>query len=66
MQRLPPHRIQRAHELGEIGFKEDPAPTDLGSRDESAFSPRAHLFGVHVQKRRCVIEAERSHGVPDA
>ena len=31
MQRLPPHRIQRAQELGEIGLEENPAAAGLGA-----------------------------------
>ena len=65
MQRLPFHRIQRAHELGEIGFEEDPASADLGPGDDSPFGPRTHLFRVHAQKGRRVIETEGSHGVSD-
>jgi len=65
LQRLPPHRIQRAHELGEIGFKEDPASADFGSRDGAPLGPRAHLFRVHAQEARRIMEAKGSHGVTD-
>lgn len=65
MQRLPPHRIQRAHEVGEIGFEEDPPASDLGAGNESPLRPRAHLFRVHAKERRRVIEIEGSHGARD-
>ena len=65
MQRLPFHRIQRAHELGEIGFEEDPASPNFGSLNESALGARMHLFRVHAQKGCRVIEPEGSHGVSD-
>ena len=63
MQRLPSYRIQRAYELGEIGFEKDPAPAYLGPGDDSSFSPRTHFFRVHAQKGRRVIETEGPHGV---
>ena len=60
MQRLPPHRIQRAHELGEIDLQENPAPAGLGARDEAALRPRANFLRVHVQERGGLVEVERS------
>lgn len=61
MQRLPFHRIQRAHELGEIGVEEYPALAGLGAGDEAAFGARAHLFRMHVQEGGRLIEAERPY-----
>lgn len=60
MQRLPPQRIQRAQEVGEISFEENPAPTGLGSRNEAALGPGADFLGVHAQKRGRLVEIERS------
>ena len=65
MQRLPSHRIQRAHEVGEIALEEDPAPTRLGPGDEATLGPRANFLRVHVQegggfiKRQCSYRAGR-------
>lgn len=59
MQRLPPHRIQRAQELGEIGLEENPAAAGLGTGDEAALRPRADFFGVHPQERGGLVEIER-------
>ncbi len=61
MQRLPPHRIQRAYEVSEIGLEEHPAPAGLGSRDETALGARPDLFGVHVEKSGGFIEIEGLH-----
>jgi hypothetical protein len=58
LQRLPPHRIQRAHELGEITFKEDPALAGLGSGDEPALRSHTNLLRVHVQERSRFVEGE--------
>ena len=60
MQRLPPHRIQRAQELGEIGFEENPAAAGLCTGDEAALRPGADLLGVHAQERGGLVEVERS------
>ena len=59
MQRLPFHRIQRAHEVGEIALEKDPAPTRLGPGDEAALGPCANFLRVHVQERGSFIERER-------
>jgi hypothetical protein len=61
LQRLPPHRIQRAYELSEIGLEEDPATTGLGSRDEATLRPPTDLFRVHVEKRGGFVEIEGFH-----
>jgi len=60
---LPFHRIQRAHELGEIDIQKDPAPSSLGSRNEAALGAHADFVGVHVEKRGGLVEIERSHGI---
>jgi hypothetical protein len=60
---LPFHRIQRAHELGEIDLEENPAPASLGSRNEATFGARADFFWVHVKKCRGLVEIERLWGV---
>ena len=60
MQRLPPHRIQRAQELGEIGLEENPAAAGLGTGDEAALGAGANFLGMHVQERGGLIEVERS------
>lgn len=60
MQRLPFHRIQRAHEVGEIGVEEDPEPTGLGPGDEAALGSRANFLRVHVQEGGGFI-GRRSH-----
>ena len=60
MQRLPPHRIQRAQELGEIGFQENPAAARLGAGDETALRPGADFLGVHAKERGGLLEGERS------
>ena len=61
MQRLPPIRIQRAHELSEIGVEEDPAPTCLGAWNEAALGPRTDFLRVHVQEGSGLIEGERPY-----
>jgi hypothetical protein len=58
LQRLPPHRIQRAHEVGEIALEKDPAPTRLGPGDEASLGPRANFLRVHVQECSRLIESE--------
>jgi hypothetical protein len=58
LQRLPPHRIQRAHEVGEITFKEDPALAGLGPWDEAALGSHANFLRVHVQERGGFVEGE--------
>jgi len=57
---LPSHRIQRAHELGEIDLEENPAPAGLGSRNEASLGARADFFGVHVEEGGGFVETERS------
>jgi len=57
---LPSHRIQRAQEVGEIGFEENPAAAGLGTGDEAALRPGADLLGVHAQERGGLVEVERS------
>jgi hypothetical protein len=61
LQRLPPHRIQRAYEVSEIGLEEDPAPASFRSGDEAALRPAANLFGMHVEKSGGFIQAEGLH-----
>jgi hypothetical protein len=61
LQRLPPHRIQRAYELSEIGLEEYPAPASLRSRDEAALCAGPNFFWMHVQKGGCFVEIEGSH-----
>ena len=60
MQRLPSHSIQRAQELGEIGFEENPAAAGLGTGDEAALGPGADFLGMHAQERGGLVEVERS------
>jgi hypothetical protein len=55
------HRIQRAHELGEVGVEEDPAPTCLGAWNEGALGSHANLLRVHVQEGGGLIEGERPY-----
>lgn len=62
MQRLPPHRIQRAQELGEIGLEENPAAAGLGAGDEAALGAGADFLGVHAQERGGLDEVEGSYG----
>ncbi len=62
MQRLPPHRIQRAQELGQIGLEENPAAAGFGTGDQAALHPGADFFGVHAQERGGLVEVERSFG----
>ena len=61
MQRLPPHRIQRAYKVSEVGLEEHPAASGLGSRDEAAPGARPDLLGVHVEKDRGFVEIESLH-----
>ena len=61
MQRLPPHRIQRAYELSEISLEEYPAPASLRSRDQAALCARADFLRMHVQKGGGFVEIEGSH-----
>lgn len=58
MQRLPPHRIQRAHEVGEIALEKDPALARLGPGDEATLGPRANFLRMHVQERSRFVERE--------
>jgi hypothetical protein len=58
---LPSHRIQRAHELGEIDIEENPAAAGLRSRNESALRPRPNFFRVHMQECGGFMEVERFH-----
>lgn len=58
MQRLPSHRIQRAHELSEVDLEEDPAPACLCSRDQATLRARANLLGMHVQEGGGFVESE--------
>lgn len=60
MQRLPPHRIQRAQEIGEIGLEENPAAAGLGAGDEAALGAGANFFGMHAKERGGLVEGERS------
>jgi hypothetical protein len=55
---LPPRRIQRAHELGEVALEKDPASTRLGPGDEAALGPCANFLRVHVQEGGGFIEGE--------
>jgi hypothetical protein len=61
LQRLPFHRIQRAHEVGEIAFEEDPALARLGTRDEAALGAHAYFLRVHMQEGGGFIERERPY-----
>jgi hypothetical protein len=58
---LPSHRIQRAHEVGEIALEKDPALAGLGPRDQSALGPHANFLRVHVQEGSRLIEGERPY-----
>jgi hypothetical protein len=58
LQRLPPQRIQRAHELSEIDLEEDPAPSGLGTGNEAALGARTNLFRMHVKEGCGFIEIE--------
>jgi hypothetical protein len=58
---LPPHRIQRAYELSEIGLEEDPASAGLRTGDEAALRPRADLFRMHVEECGGFNETEGLH-----
>jgi hypothetical protein len=58
---LPPHRIQRPQELGEIDIEENPAAAGLRAGNESALRPRPNFFGVHMQEGRGFMEVERFH-----
>jgi hypothetical protein len=60
---LPFHRIQRAHELGEIDLEENPAPAGFGSRNEPTLGARADFFGMHAEEGGGFVEIERSHGI---
>lgn len=60
MQRLPPDRIQRANEAGEIDLEEYPAPARLRAGDQPALGARADLLGVHVQEGRSLLEVQRA------
>ena len=62
MQRLPSHRIQRAHELDEVDLQEYPSPAGLRSRNEAALGARANFFRVHVQEGGGFIEARVRKG----
>jgi hypothetical protein len=62
LQRLPPHRIQRADELSEIALQEDPATTSLGSGNEAALRARANFLRVHAEKAGGLVEIKGSHG----
>jgi hypothetical protein len=55
---LPPHRIQRAHELGEIALEEDPPLAGLGPGDEAPLGSRADFLRVHVKEGGGFIEGE--------
>jgi hypothetical protein len=59
---LPSRRIQRAHELGEIAFEEDPALARLGTGDQAALGARAHFLWVHMQEGGGFIEGECPYG----
>jgi hypothetical protein len=58
---LPPHRIQRAYELSEIGLEEHPAAPGLGSRNEAPLGARTDLLGMHVEELRRLVEIQRAH-----
>jgi len=58
---LPPHRIQRAQELGEIDIEENPAATGLRAGNESALGARSNFLRMHVQESSGFIEVERFH-----
>jgi len=58
LQRLPPHRIQRPHELDEVDFQEHPAPAGLGAGDEAALGARAQLLGVHMEEGGGFIQVQ--------
>jgi hypothetical protein len=47
---LPPIRIQRAYELGEVDLQEDPATSCLGPRNYSALGTATDLFGMHMEE----------------
>ena len=61
MQRLPPHRIPRAHEVGEIIFEKHPAAAGLPSRDEAALGAASHLLWMHVKEGGGAVKIEGSH-----
>jgi hypothetical protein len=60
---LPFHRIQRAHKLGEIDLEKNPAPTGLGSRNETALGASADLFGMHMKERGGLSKIESFHHI---
>lgn len=60
MQRLPPDRIQRAQEPGEVELEEDPAPAGFCTGDDPALGARADLLRVHVQEGRGFLQIQRA------
>lgn len=60
MQRLPPTRIQRADELGEIDLEEDPATAGLCAGDQAPFGAGADFFGVHVEEVGSFVQSQRA------
>jgi hypothetical protein len=63
LQRLPPHRIQRAHELDEVDLQEHPTPAGLRSGEEAALRTRPDFLRVHVQEASGFFESESPQGV---
>jgi len=61
---LPPERIARAHEVGEIIFEKHPAAAGLPSRDEAALGAASHLLWMHVQEGGGALKVEGFHGAP--
>jgi hypothetical protein len=70
LQRLPSHRIQRAHELDEVDLQEDPSPAGFRYRNEAALRTGPYFLRMHVQESGGFIKSEspqwgRSRDKPD-
>jgi hypothetical protein len=62
LQRLPFHRIQRAHELSEVDLEEDPAAAGLGAGNQPALGACANFLRMHMQEGSGLIDAQGSQG----
>jgi hypothetical protein len=58
---LPLRRVLATKKSRKVIVDEHPPPTRFASRNQAALGPAAHLFGVHLQKARSLIEGERVH-----
>jgi hypothetical protein len=56
---LPLRRIQRAHEICEVGIEKDPSAARLRAGYAALFRSRTNFFGMHTQELRRFLEVKR-------